>query len=88
MKIPSFIPEKVKIVLTLLRNKSFLTFLFFLTLSTAFWIFEAFKETNTVELTVPLELTNVPDNVVVTTELPHDVTVQLRDRNSSLFYYR
>ena len=88
MKIPSFIPEKVKIVLTLLRNKSFLTFLFFLTLSTAFWIFEAFKETNTVELTVPMELTNVPDNVVVTTELPHDVTVQLRDRNSSLFYYR
>ena len=88
MKIFTFIHEKVKTVLVLLKSKSFLTFLFFLTLSTAFWCFEAFKETGTVEVMIPLELENVPDNVVVTTDLPKQVSVKLRDRNSSLFYYR
>ena len=88
MKIFAFIHEKVKTVLVLLKSKSFLTFLFFLTLSTAFWCFEAFKETSTVEVTIPLELENVPDNVVVTTALPKQVRIRLRDRNSSLFYYR
>lgn len=88
MKLLSFINGKVKTVLVLLRSKSFLTFLFFLTLSTAFWCFEAFKETSTVEIEVPLRLTNVPENVVVSTELPENVRVTLRDRNSSLFSYR
>lgn len=88
MKILPFIQEKVKTVLVLLRSKSFLTFLFFLTLSTAFWCFEAFKEVNTVEISVPLRLTNIPENVVVTTELPKDVRITLRDKNSSLFFYR
>lgn len=88
MKILPFIQEKVKTVLILLRNKSFLTFLFFLTLSTAFWCFEAFKEVSTVEISVPLRLTNVPENVVVTTELPKEVRISLRDKNSSLFFYR
>ena len=88
MKILPFIQEKVKTVLVLLRNKSFLTFLFFLTLSTAFWCFEAFKEVSTVEISVPLRLTNVPENVVVTTELPKEVRISLRDKNSSLFFYR
>ena len=88
MKILPFIQEKVKTVLILLRSKSFLTFLFFLTLSTAFWCFEAFKEVNTVEISVPLRLTNIPENVVVTTELPKDVRITLRDKNSSLFFYR
>ena len=88
MKMLHFIQEKVKTVLVLLRSKSFLTFLFFLTLSTAFWCFEAFKETNTVEISVPLRLVNVPENVVVTTALPENVRVVLRDKNSTLFYYR
>lgn len=88
MKILPFIQEKVKTVLVLLRSKSFLTFLFFLTLSTAFWCFEAFKEVNTVEISVPLRLTNIPENVVVTTELPKDVRITLRDKNSSLLFYR
>lgn len=88
MKILSFIHEKVKIALVSVRNKSFLTFLFFLMLSTAFWCFEAFNETNSVEVTVPMELENVPENVVVTTELPQNLRVTLRDRNFTLFAYR
>ena len=88
MKILSFIHEKVKIALVSVRNKSFLTFLFFLMLSTAFWCFEAFNETNSAEVTVPMELENVPENVVVTTELPKHLRVTLRDRNFTLFAYR
>jgi YbbR domain-containing protein len=30
----------------------------------------------------------VPENVVVTTELPKEVRISLRDKNSSLFFYR
>lgn len=88
MKIFSFIHEKVKIALVSVRNKSFLTFLFFLMLSTAFWCFEAFNETNSVEITIPIELENVPDNVIVATDLPKDLRVTVRDRNFTLFTYR
>lgn len=88
MSIFIYILNKVRNVLTFLRGKTFLTFLFFLGLSTAFWFFEVSKETKSTELTFPLRLVNIPENVVVTTELPSHVRVRVKAENSTLFYYR
>lgn len=87
MNVFIYIINKVRNVLAFLRGKTFLTFLFFLGLSTAFWFFEVSKEVRTVELVYPLRLINVPENVVVTTELPTNVRVRLKAENSLLFYY-
>lgn len=71
-----------------LWNKQFLIFLFFLALSTVFWLFEALNEIYDREFAIPVELRNVPDNVVITTDLPPALHVTLRDRGSALYRYK
>ena len=68
-------------------NKQFLIFLFFLALSTVFWAFQALSETYEEDFQVPIELKNVPSNVVVTTDLPRTLHVTLRDKGSVLLTY-
>lgn len=53
-----------------------------------FWLFEALNETYDHEFAFPVELRNVPDNVVITTELPPALHVTLRDRGSVLYRYK
>lgn len=69
-------------------NRQTFIFLFFLALSTTFWLFQALGETYEEEFLVPLELKGVPSNVVITTDLPENVHVTLRDKGSVLFAYR
>ncbi len=68
-------------------NKQFLIFLFFLALSAVFWIFQALSESYEEDFQVPIELKNVPGNVVVTTDLPRTLHVTLRDKGSVLLTY-
>lgn len=69
-------------------NKQTFIFLFFLVLSTTFWILQALNETYEQDFEVKLELRNVPSNVVITTDLPTTVHVTLRDKGSVLLAYR
>jgi len=69
------------------KTKEFLVFLFFLFVSALFWVLQAMNDTIDVEVTVPLQLRNVPKNVMLTTELPSEVKVTVRDRGSSLLHY-
>lgn len=69
-------------------NKQMFIFLFFLILSTTFWVFQALNETYEEDYTIPLELRNVPNNVVITTDLPNAVHITLRDKGSVLLSYR
>lgn len=72
----------------LLWNRQVFIFLFFLFLSTAFWLFQAMNEDYEEEFLVPIQLTGVPRNVVITTDLPQALHVTLRDKGSVLFTYR
>ena len=74
--------------LSWLWNKQTFIFLFFLLLSTVFWVFQAVNETYEEEFSVPIELRGVPNNVVVTTDLPAAIHVTLRDKGSILLSYR
>lgn len=71
-----------------LWNKQFLIFLFFLVLSTTFWLFQAMSETYEEDFLVPIEMRNVPGNVVITTDLPSSLRITLRDKGSMLLAYR
>lgn len=68
-------------------NKEFLIFLFFLALSSIFWLMMALNETYEREITVPMSLTNVPKNVVLTTEMDSTVKVTVRDKGFTLVTY-
>lgn len=68
-------------------NKEFLIFLFFLFLSGFFWLLVALNESYEREICVPLYMTGVPQNVVITTELPDTVHVTIKDKGYSLASY-
>lgn len=71
-----------------LWNKQFLIFLFFLALSAAFWMFQALSEIYEEDFVVPIEVRNLPSNVVVTSDIPTGMQVRLRDKGSQLFSYQ
>lgn len=69
------------------KNKEFLIFLLFLLLSASFWISQALSDEFEVEISMPLKLTNVPDDVVITTDLPANVSLTVRDKGTLLMGY-
>lgn len=68
-------------------NRKFLIFLFFLALSGIFWLMMTLNETYEQEISVPLSLTNVPDNVVITTDIDTVLRVTVRDKGYTLVGY-
>ena len=69
-------------------NKELLIFLFFLALSGIFWLMMTLNETYEKELCVPVRLTDVPRNVVVTGDLPDTVRITVRDKGFTLVTYK
>lgn len=78
---------KVKNFLLKRTHKEFLIFMLFFLASAAFWMLQSLEETYDVELNVPLRLTDVPDNVVITTDLPEELRVVVRDRGTVMLRY-
>lgn len=69
-------------------SKQFLVFLFFLCLSSVFWLFQNLSETYESEFEIPVRLVNVPEKVVVTTPPQPFIRVTLKDHGSLLLQYR
>lgn len=68
-------------------NREFLTFFFFLVLSSIFWLMTALNETYEREIGVPAYLVNIPKNVVVTSDMEDTVRVTVRDKGFALLAY-
>ncbi len=66
------------------RSRDFIVFLFFVGLSFGFWLLQAMDETFEAEIVVPIELTDVPEDVVITTPLPEEIQVIIKDKGSAL----
>ena len=69
------------------KSKEFLVFLFFLALSMGFWLLQTLDETFEREVVIPLQLTNVPEDVVITSPLPNQVRVVIKDKGTSIVRY-
>lgn len=70
-----------------LLNKEFLIFLFFLALSVGFWLMMTLNLTYEREFKVPLHLTGVPRNAIITGDLPDSVKIVVRDKGFTLETY-
>ena len=68
-------------------NKEFLIFLMFVLLSGAFWLFMTLNETYEREFSVPVTITNVPKNVVLTSDETDTVRMTIRDKGITLVTY-
>ena len=62
------------------RSHELLVFCFFLAVSFGFWLLQSLNETLEREMTVRLELENVPEDVVIIDSLPSSIGVTLHDR--------
>lgn len=68
-------------------NKQFMVFLFFFVLSGIFWLILTLNESYERELKVPVHLSGIPKNVVLTSAEVDTVRVTLRDKGWMLLSY-
>ena len=74
---------------SLLREKGrdMLVFAFFLVISTGFWLLQKLDDTFETDIRVPLELVGIPKGTIITSPLPEEVVITVRDRGTNLFNY-
>lgn len=68
-------------------NKEFLIFLFFFILSSIFWLILTLNESYERELTIPVRVTGVPKNVVLTSSENDTIRATVRDKGWVLMAY-
>ena len=68
-------------------NKQFLVFLFFLLLSGIFWLMMTLNESYEREVKVPVQVDNIPKNVVLTSTAIDTMRVTMRDKGWMLMGY-
>lgn len=78
---------RVKNFLSGIANREFLVFLFFLFVSAAFWLMETLNEDYVDEISIPVEYLNVPENVVITSDIPEEIKIKVSDKGFTLLNY-
>ncbi len=68
-------------------SREVLIFAFFVVISAGFWLLLTLNDTYRSELHFRLRLTDVPEGVVVTTDLPEELHVSVQDRGMTLWLY-
>lgn len=79
--------RKIKDFLLQEQSREVLIFLFFFVVSGGFWLLQTLKDDYETELTLPLRLKNVPNDVVLTSEPPSEVRVIVQDKGTALVNY-
>ena len=69
------------------KSREFLIFLFFVFVSFSFWLLQVLNDDYETELSIPLRMKNVPENVVLTSELPEELKIGVKDRGTVLVNY-
>ncbi len=79
--------EKVKSFFQSSSWKKALTFLFFLVIAFAFWLLQYLQQRFEIELSVPVLYENVPDEIVLTDNVPTQIKIKIADKGTVLFNY-
>lgn len=67
--------------------KKTLTFLFFLLLAGGFWLLQSLEQTFEVGFSVKINYENIPENVTLSSDVPEELNIRIKDRGSKLFEY-
>lgn len=79
--------EKIRNFLLSKKSREFLIFLFFVFVSFSFWLLQVLNDDYETELSIPVRMKNVPENVVLTSELPSEMKIGVKDRGTVLVNY-
>lgn len=81
--------DAVKNYLLSKKSREFFVFAFFFLVSAGFWFIQTLNDTFDMEVQVPIAITNVPDEIIITDDLPSPLRVTVRDKGMGLMrYYR
>ncbi len=78
---------KIKNFLFSNQSREFLIFLFFFLISAGFWLLQTLNNDYEVELSIPVRLKGVPNNVVITSENATELRVKVKDKGTALVNY-
>lgn len=81
------ISERIRNFLLSKKSREFLVFLLFVFLSSSFWLLLVLNDEYETEVTIPFRMKNIPENVVLTSELPQELKVGVKDRGTVLVNY-
>ncbi len=76
-----FLSDRFKLVRI---SREFWIFVLFLCVSVLFWCVQTLKDKTTMDLQYDLRFSNVPNNVIITTELPRTISVSLTGKGFSV----
>ena len=79
--------ERIRSFLLSKKSREFLIFLFFVFVSFSFWLLQVLNDDYETELSIPVRMKNVPENVVLTSELPSEIKIGVKDRGTVLVNY-
>ena len=79
--------HKIRNFLLCKSSREFLIFLFFVFVSFSFWLLQVLNDDYETELAIPVKMKNVPENVVVTSDIPSELRVRVKDRGTVLVNY-
>lgn len=69
------------------RTRDAFIFLFFVLVCTVFWFVQQLEENFTQEITMPVRLTDVPSDVVVTTDIAREIKLTVRGKGVDMLPY-
>ena len=79
--------NKLKKFLLATGSKQFLIFLFFVFISFSFWLIQVLNDQFETDIKIALTLKDIPENTIITRELPDQITVRVRDKGIVLVNY-
>lgn len=69
------------------KSRELLIFLFFFFMAAAFWLLQTLNRDYEAEFAIPLRLKGVPDRVMITSELPSELRIKVKDKGTVLINY-
>lgn len=83
----SRLSKRIKNFLLSKQSREFFVFLFFFLIAGAFWLLQTLNDDYEAELTMPVRLRGVPNNIVMTSEPPSELKVRVKDKGVVLLNY-
>ncbi len=68
-------------------QRNILVFMVFLLVSIVFWFMQSMQETTTTQLTYQLHITNVPKEIIFTSEVPNTINISVSGRGWTILEY-
>jgi hypothetical protein len=68
-------------------NRELLVFSVFLGISIVFWFLQAFQENTTLKVEQKLDITNIPENIQIISEIPENIGVTISGRCYDVLVY-